>query len=408
MDAENHMRENGCAPFPVGPRIPRRNAALPALVASPATRRRVVAAFAVMDLDLGAVEERIDGSEESSNTKSPLWRQVRSAIVEWFGRHARGTDGPLDESGLLDAMYFIAHPGAQTGAGAELRQKIAGLQGRPRKHDRAGSFTPFGLLHYSCRCGCAQPALASSEWNVESEDQMQALRVTLQAGDGQWKLLAGMFLKLIHGHLAVLPNRHYTPRSQRYAAIVRILDAIVWHQAPEHAGRMVPLAASLHLQLEQMAPFLASERGDDTWVLDFDALPHCFNPFLLESEATAVAQAQRLLAVELNRPDAASWVDDAADLAREVASLATDPLSAPTLQFTTGELGKLAARYASDNKKRELLPNDAVGGHAGELEAIVLRRLPALRSYTNWMHDRGLELVVTARQALAPDAGASR
>lgn len=391
-----HLSAKGCAPFPVGPRIPRKDGALPPLAAPLSLNRRSACAFDVMNEELAIVEARAEGDGAQSNNKGRLWRHVRSAIGEWFQRHGDDSNGPRPASALLDEMYRLARR-RNNNADAEYHRRIRSLPCRPFEAGRPDAFAPFCSPHYACCCGTRLELLSRTHL-TESTDQLDEMRRVLEDSQGEWRLLSGMFLSLVHGHLAILPNRQYTKKSRRYEGVLRALDAIVGSEHAAHAERVVPVAASLHLQLEELTPFLVSKDHERAWTLDFDRLPPCFNPFRFARDVSAAEQARRLLE-ECGSNHAADWVEVVADLAREVASLLTDPLIAPDLGFTRDELESLYGRYVSDQKKHKALAdNPTAFGDPAELVAIVTARFPVLRSFTDWMCVRGLELVVAARR----------
>jgi hypothetical protein len=379
-------------PFPAGPRLPRANSqdapVIDGLRLNP--QRRAALALALLRREFGTV---------ASESKSRLTAQIDVAGVEWASRHpALRTPLPrIETPAVLYALYDVAPP-AVDDRPATLRvignlrdSRIPDLR-RPKREAAARAvparLLPFGPGHFPCVCmpHSAEPASEADAQDlpVASESQREEMR-QVQAGDfGEWKLLTAFFLKLVHGHLGLMPSPQPGANSAVCVPVMAMLGKIVYRHPAQHADTLALSAAAIALRLETLSPFCSAAGLPRE--LNFEVLPQCFNPFLLEPEAQATAQARKWLV--------GGEVGEAACLAREVASLLTDPMAAPLLEIGRSESAKLKYRYGNTSWHPAMQRQPALASHVRD---VLKPRATELKQYFSWMEDSGLASVERAR-----------
>lgn len=442
MALMNHFRSFFCVPFPAGPRVPRRLSHQPPPIQFGLTNP--IRAQRAMGMLAGVFGEYAQADPLTLGLNHHLW----AASVEWASRHqqkelkleALRNDFPM----LLEAIYLLCSDPPEViftdalvskiaARRAELRRAFSSAK-RARLDEREVDYLyPFAATHYDCTCcESLQPAV-EDEFAAPDDSEVKFVASRCESPDGAWPLLAMLFLKLLFSHfgyMAVKP--HMAERLKLFFTPVRrILLRIV----RDGDGGLAEAAAGLAAYLPKIAPLYTKKGSDIEWHADASELPDCFNAYLLGGESRtrdeAVAIFGRMYRNQMSqtRPESAGVnklaypdVDaplaglalDVVDLAREVASVLTDPLAAPALSALGFDRAAFKALHQALYDQRRLFPELKPGGLAnnsgsgGFIERCVppadaarvfAPRMRRLIEYTHWMSEQGIDAVTRAANA---------
>jgi len=430
-----HLQHFGCLPFPAGPRVPRRFPRRPALIdlgLTPAVR-----AERAMHMLAEVFGNNAQQEPKSEDLPQHLW----VAPVEWASRH-RAPDLDLealddDLPMLFDAiemLYFESTAGSNKNAEfvEDLVKVLSGKRSegmrayspdpnakRARQDEReVGYLHPFAAPHYDSECCHGLRPDAEDEFLAPYDADLRFVASRCDSSTGAWPLLAMLFLKLLFSHLGWMASDAYLKMSQlpRFFEPVRAILRRIVRDGRDNRDGLAATAAGLAASLPKIAPcYTASKRPDDPWEAKADELPDCFNIYKLGLEAQTREEAVALFASVDGKANGslAGLASDVVELAREVASLLTDPLAAPTLDalgfnreafvFLHDKLTNQRRKFrelkrgglADDNAKGEFIDRCEPPADAARVFAPRMRRII---EYTHWMSEQGINAVKRAAE----------
>lgn len=410
-----HFGEHDDWPFPAGPMHPRPQAeAGPAAgllgIPGPQGVQRAAACMLALSKLPGTVGQ-LQG--EVFKRASAYTGLVRNGISDWATWRGLPPDNIHDL--VLKAIETLASETSALCDGeleSEVEAHNAALQRRITTHIRnhrvdegaclgPGNTSPdasafaYPAWQPAGRMG-ADPAkgLLLDHRPPVSEGEVAAVKAALAQALGEWALLAALFIKLLHGHLAHVSSRSGAPAAAA-AVLAKVVGRVLAAAASRPGHPLAPVAAGIARVLRQA--------GDGpVEALLPPGLPACFNTALLHSPPAMLIQARLLLGrANLNgSPLFEAWADETACLADETASLLTDPMLAASLGLAAQDFDALAQHQLSWKK----------GGEAGRLPAkapeidhrrlALLPRLERLFRYHQWMHQHGLPALAWAVSTL--------
>jgi len=437
-----HWQQHNCLPFPAGPVVPHPDPArLPTLGLRLTVPERATAT-------LQALRALSRPASPVQATASSLTAQFQWAAVEWCARHAtmlpdmspsadstsrmkaaravllgldevaepdKHRNGHLDEVMQtwlirLDAFRDNDNSAAQRTVTRALKDGVAAAARMAAWQAQREHITPCAMaysgLHY--RCSCGETDAAAVQVSVQATGRLQlttaqrrAMKAQLAEPLGEWPLLAGLWLKLVKGHLGMVFNASgRLPAAHRvlHHAARRVLDDM----ALDARYKLAPLAAGVARALNSLQPY--RKAAGSTLPTD---LPECFSPATLDDERAVLAEA-RVAADDVAREDhpaLVDWVDDTAHLARDVASLLTDALLASTVGWQTTDHTSLAGHIEERKKpgKGEASLAAAVPD-ATYRSLLLLPRMERMFRYHGWMARHGAQAMSDALGRVKPDA----
>ncbi|MFM7350113.1 MAG: hypothetical protein ACKO01_11615 [Erythrobacter sp.] len=425
-----HMQHFGCLPFPAGPRVPRRFPRRPALIGLGLTH--AVRAERAMRMLSEVFGEKATQKPESEDLPQHLW----VAPVEWASRHQApelGLEALVDDLPMLFdaiAMLYFESTGGSNEHAAFFEELVEVLKrkrsedmrafsahpgaARPRLDERElGYLHPFAAPHYDSACCDGMQPDAEDEFPAPNDADREFVARRCKSPAGAWPLLAMLFLKLLFSHIGWMASDLHLEKSQlpRFFKHVRaILRRIVRDERDNRDG-LAATAAGLVACLPKIAPcYTASTSPDNPWQAKADELPDCFNIYKLGLEAQTRAEAVALFAFvdgDANGP-LAGLASDVVELAREVASLLTDPLAAPTLDVLGFNRDAFVFLHYKLTGQRRIFPELKRGGLAvddangsfidrcvppADAARVFAPRMRRLIEYTHWMSEQGIDAV---------------
>lgn len=397
-----HVSSSRCLPFPAGPVVPRFLTRNGSPVCSSeyvaADRRKKVANL--LSSQAGLIGDALS-SKGSKNAFTPL---LANGVAEWLTRHDDDEllgdpdiEGPLTVESLLNGIFGSADYGAAAEVFAERIKNSFRLAERTRSDKRKANpesevvALPMGYAAPAYGCACHRAACDGSSYEQISPRYSGQVEELLLTPDGLWVLLSAFFVKQVHGHLAFPATAHTHSSSQR--SLYEPLRGLVTGAAMPGMALSTVAAGLLLVPIEPHWKIVGKPAAKLP-----PNLPSCFHAETLEPCADALRSCRSFLSVHDGLDELVTDVDL---LAREMASLLTDYLSADLAGLTNNTYSSLRSRLQEQGKDLLHFEGKVASGASWllvtsgfeapldwDFQLLTISRQSRLLSYFGWMEGR--------------------